>query len=453
MLFSSSRPISRPLRPYTSAARSLLPPGILARLGLDPVVRRAPWALAPADVVMIVLNAVAHDNRVLKCASTLTEAGYRVTLLGKSGAWDCPDAVATRVLGLPTILLPDPHIFLRAARTRVPALNWDFMAAYMKSAMWHYVRAIGPRFLHTHDMNTIAVGADLARRLRTEGREVAWIHDQHEYVAGHVFRDYTSPDGREDLEWKAVALQHERDNVHAPDALVTVSPLLADYLQRDYGLAEPPSVILNAPQRAAAMAAMGRQTIRQMLAMGPEVPLLIYSGGVSRLRGLHTLIDALAKLPEVHLAIQTENRGSYVDKLLETARQRGYGNRLHMVPYVAPNEVPGFIRDATIGVHPMTVYGNSEVALPNKLFDYCLARLPCVVSDCRAMAEFVTRWGVGEVFRAEDPADLARAIRTIITNRAHYVRRMEDQPELLEVHSWEAQEEVLLEIYRRLGSS
>jgi glycosyltransferase involved in cell wall biosynthesis len=421
-------------------------------VGLEPTVRRAPWVLEPADIVMIVLNPVAGDSRVLKTADTLRTAGHRVTMLGKSASRDCSDAVATRVNGLPTILFPEPHMFLRAARTRIASLNWDFAISYMRSAMWHYVKAIGPSIIHTHDMNTIAIGAEMVRRLRAQGDSVKWVHDAHEYVAGHIFGDQSVSSPGEGLEWREMALRHERESVRLPDALITVSPLLADNLARDYDLPVKPAVVLNAPKRVSPDADGRTPSVRTLLRLDAQTPLLIYSGGVTRLRGLHTAVEALADLPGVHLALQTESKGPYMTRLREMARSGGYEDRLHVVPYVAPEQVAAFIRDATAAVHPMTVYGNSDVALPNKLFDYCMAGIPAVVSNCQAMEEFVTTWRVGEVFKAEDTADFVRAVRAVLADRQRYVDAIRDQPDLIDAHCWEAQETVLLDVYKSLGA-
>jgi hypothetical protein len=100
----------------------------------------------------------------------------------------------------------------------------------------------------------------------------------------------------------------------------------------------------------------------------------------------------------------------------------------------------------------MTVYGNSDVALPNKLFDYCMAGIPAVVSNCQAMEEFVTTWRVGEVFKAEDTADFVRAVRAVLADRQRYVDAIRDQPDLIDAHCWEAQETVLLGVYKSLGA-
>lgn len=448
-LFSDRRPVPPVLRPWTAAGRRWLPAALTRTVGLAPPLRRVPAALEPADVVMIVLNPIHGDNRVLKTARTLMDAGYSVTFIGRSAARDTDDVVVDEVLGRPALLYPEAHIFLRAARTRIAALNWEFAVQYMKAVTWHAVQAIGPRLLHTHDMNTIALGDYLARRLRQEGRQVSWLHDCHEYVAGHIFGNQRAASLVPDDEWREVALAHERAALPSADAVTTVSPLLADRLFHDHNLKERPAVILNSPSREVKTRALPL-TVRRKLGLGGDKPLLVYTGGVSPLRGLHTLIEAMGLLPEAHVAVLTEATGAYVESLRSRAVELGVSDRLHWLPYVDPADVPAFIRDATVGVHPMIRYGNSDVALPNKVFDYWAAGLPVVVSDCQSLAGLLRDIPAGEVFKAENPQSLATALQRVLLQPEAYRAVLDAQKEKLRAYDWEAQEQVLLNVYRRL---
>jgi glycosyltransferase involved in cell wall biosynthesis len=101
-----------------------------------------------------------------------------------------------------------------------------------------------------------------------------------------------------------------------------------------------------------------------------------------------------------------------------------------------------------VGVHPLTRYGNAEVALPNKLFDYLHAGLPVVVSDCRAMAEFVHRYRVGRTFAAGDAEALAAALRETIAERGMLRANIAAASERF---CWEREEPALLDFYQSGG--
>jgi glycogen(starch) synthase len=88
--------------------------------------------------------------------------------------------------------------------------------------------------------------------------------------------------------------------------------------------------------------------------------------------------------------------------------------------------------------------------LITKFFEYAHARLPIVVSDVRTMAETVRATGQGEVFRARDATDFARAVRAVLAEPERYraCYRAPDSP--LPGWTWQAQAVRLDAIYRRL---
>jgi len=116
------------------------------------------------------------------------------------------------------------------------------------------------------------------------------------------------------------------------------------------------------------------------------------------------------------------------------------------VPPVPSHEVPSYLREADVGVSP--ILGDSvsyDMALPNKLFEFLHAGLPMVVSDCRAVAQFVTEHGLGRVFRAGDPVDLADAMRAVLASPPR-----PDTTALRREYCWQGQEPHLVGVYQEL---
>jgi glycosyltransferase involved in cell wall biosynthesis len=398
------------------------------------------------DAVLIQPSGIVNRGRVLRIAGTLVEAGWSVAFFAKLPARRRTRSVAIgRALDCPIFYFPDAHAFLGPGTVRVPALNWPLMIQYLNARMWTYIRALRPRVVHTFGVAAIGLGHDLCTRLRAEGHDVFWCHDFLERTAGHVFHDDRSADPAPDPEWRRIMVALEAAHAHHPDHSFTVSPALAAALVEDYGLASAPTVLLNAPRRRDFDATM-RPTLRQRLRIGAEAPLIVYVGGVTPLRGIEVLVRALARLPAAHLALVVDAKTPYLVSLVEAARGAGCGGRLHLLPYVAPDRISSFVRDATVGVHPLSRYGNAEVALPNKLFDYLHAGLPVVVSDCRAMADFVRTHEVGRVFAAGDAGSLAAALRRIFAEGATMRPKIEAARRQF---CWECEESSLLEVYRR----
>jgi glycosyltransferase involved in cell wall biosynthesis len=179
----------------------------------------------------------------------------------------------------------------------------------------------------------------------------------------------------------------------------------------------------------------------------PDVlPLLVYSGTISHARGLDTLVRGLELLPETHLAIvSVPFPHPSMKGLEELAALLGVADRMHALPPVSQSELVHYLSGASVAVHPMPGGSpNHDQALPNKLFEYLHAGLPLVVSDAKLMAAFVREHGIGEVFKAQDPASFAAAVQGALVSER---REREAVHRLARAFSWQSQESVIRAYY------
>lgn len=328
----------------------------------------------------------------------------------------------------------------RSWRRLEPRL-WDFELAFGKE-----IDALAPDLIHANDFYMLGVGARATVRARAEGRSVKLVWDAHELVSGLKSRT-------DNVRWLPAHIAHEREYAPLADAAITVSDDLARTLQANHGLAETPAVILNAPSMERHLGAEPAPDIRELCGIGPDVPLVVYSGAAAPQRGLGIMVDALPRLEGVHVAfVVAQPPSKYVRGLQERAAELGVAERLHLLPYVPHDQVVAFLSGADIGVIPIHHYPNHEIALITKFFEYAHARLPMVVSDVRTMAETTIATGLGEVFRAEDMDYYVRAIGAVLADPKRY-RSAYDRPGLLENWTWEAQAEILDQVYSRLVAS
>ena len=439
---------------------------------------------ARCRIVMLVDNGVEGDSRVQKAARSAAEAGWDVTLLGCSptGAvqgWQLGGA-QVRLLplseggtagagpsGLGRLrrrLLAHGGLPLRAARwVRRPlehaqvrfwrSVKGDRAWRWLEPGLWNYERAFGPvidqlapDLIHAHDFRMLGVGARAAVRARTAGRPVKLLWDAHEFLPGAKPR-------RDNVRWLPAHLAHEREYVPYADAVVTVSDALAELLQRRHHLAERPAVLLNAPAVTPLPHAdpAPAPDLRTSCGLGPDTALLVYSGSATVQRGLDTVLQALPRLDGVHLALVVGDPSTpYLRQLIATATRLGLAARVHVLPYVPHWQVPALLSSADVGLIPIQHWPNHEIALITKFFEYSHARIPIVVSDVRTMAETVRATGQGEVFRAQDPTDLVRAVRAVLSDPQRYRAAYDGPDSPLPTWTWEAQAERLNAIYRRL---
>lgn len=386
---------------------------------------RARGRRSPAD--RVVIASLWYRIKAVRGISNVADMGFRLRLSITRG-----DRVARKLW--------------RKARTRAPGRWRDAAPRTVRNPLAHlerleriFIQELEGQpvdAIHAHDFFTIAMAHRAAQRLSQGGTPVRWVYDAHEYVRG---LDFFSPARR------AAALAIEGEHIRSADRVITVTPDLADRLQDDYRLPRRPDVVLNAPARLDGC--RPRSTVRSCLRLPEDVPLLVYAGQVKAPRDIHTLVAALEFLPDAHLAVLTANAGPYVDGLAGIAASISAAHRYHRLPYVPSHEVSAFLSDATVGVVPLTHYGNAEVALPTKVFEFLHARLPMVVSDTRAMRRFVEELGVGEVFPAGDARALAAAVSRVLDRPERYRQAILARPELLGQYSWQEQEHVLVSAY------
>lgn len=314
-------------------------------------------------------------------------------------------------------------------RKRLPELH-DFEIAFGPA-----LDAIDVDVIHAQDVHLLGVAARAASRARARGKTTKLVYDAHEYIQGLALP-------RPVRAWSSL----EREYINRADAVITVAPAIAQVVQEDYDLEDRPTVVMNIP----VVGANPPKTVREAVDLDESALVLVYSGGLDVTRGVHTLVSTLGKLPEAHLVLVSKAETAYTRELEEMARGGGYIERLHFAPFVEPQHVVGYLAGADVGVHTI-VSGpiNHELTLPNKVFEYMHARLPIVISDCRAMAELVERLGVGRAFASEDADSLAEVLQDVIAHRRDYVSVYESS-DVLDTYSWTTERSKLLDLYGRL---
>ncbi|MFI5836163.1 glycosyltransferase family 4 protein [Micromonospora sp. NPDC051300] len=390
---------------------------------------------------------------------------------------------------------PLEHAQVRYWRARLGDRAWR----RLEPGLWDYERVAGPvidelrpDLIHAHDFRMLGVAARAVDRARARGHVVRLVWDAHEWLPGARPR-------RDNARWLPAHLGYVREYVGHADAVVTVSDTLADLLVRDHDLPERPTVVLNAPvavperssvvpaaegaavvpavavsvdagpvaeavsvgvpapdgrtvpAAATARAAGESPDLRARCGVAVDTPLLVYSGAMAVQRGVDTVVEALPRLPGVHLAlVVADPAATYVRQVVARAARHGVAERVHVLPYVPHRQLVAFLAAADVGLIPLHHWPNHEIALITKFFEYAHARLPIVVSDVRTMADTVRATGQGEVFRARDAADLARAVRAVLADPARYRAAYDGPTSPLPAWTWESQAERLDALYRHL---
>jgi glycosyltransferase involved in cell wall biosynthesis len=324
----------------------------------------------------------------------------------------------------------------RAWRRLDPAL-WE-----LELAFGPVIDELKPDLIHANDFQMLGVGARAKIRAQAAGRDVKLVWDVHEFLPGmKPWKNHPW--------WKPAQLAHEREHAPYADAVVTVSDTVAEMLQARHALPELPAVVMNVPDLTDSVEAPD-PTLRERCGIGPETPLLVYSGAPLEQRGMHIMVEALPSLPEAHAAfVVSYPQWRYVKRLQTRAAELGLADRVHVLSYVAHRQVVPFLSAADVGVIPLHHWENHEISLITKFFEYSHARLPVLVSDVKTMAKTVHETGQGEVFRAEDVEDFVSAAKRILADPDNYRKAYAERVPLHE-WTWERQANQLAGVYERL---
>jgi glycosyltransferase involved in cell wall biosynthesis len=438
---------------------------------------------------MFVYNRCTTDARVLKEARTLADAGHRVRIVAVldettaakeeregfrivridrnpihyrllratrigSRLWRRPVAALGsalsrsrpgRVRGLARLALAPLVLLERGVRRLllVPHKPLMFFDYYWRT--YRLVRADPPEALHAHDLNTLPVGAALARRLR-----LPLTYDAHE-----LYPEISTLSPREAATWRFL----ERRLARRADNTLTVCDSIAAELEQRYGVARP-TVLLNCPaagEQAQNKTAERGSLITHSLNKKPRVgregepalerePVVLYQGGFAPHRGLETLVRSAHRLERGTILLM--GWGRLEEELRRLIAREGLEGRVRIVGPVPPGEVVVAAAAAAVGVIPYEPVGlNNTYTTPNKLFDYMAAGLPVAASRLPELIRFVEGGEIGLTFPPGDPTALGAALNEILADPDRYQLMRERSQEAGRRYTWERESTKLLALY------
>ena len=373
-------------------------------------------------VAMLVRNQYTHDNRVEKEARTLVAAGHRVTVVADAGP------------GLPARETREGSEVIRVARRGPNLPGLRFVLHELRLA--RRLNALRPTVLHAHDSNALVPVALAARRLR-----VPFVYDAHDLWLGRPRRE------RSRLYFVLSQLYYrfvERLLVPRAAATITVSPPIVEHLRKRYRLRD----VLLVPNYPDVAGDVARRELRDLPggeAIDPDLPVVLYLGGLMAGRGLEQLVDAIGLMPAVQLVLL--GSGVFEDSLLSRAAERGA--RVTLLPPVRPAEVEAYASSADLGVNAIVGSSlNDSYALPNKLFHYMAAGLPVVASDFPHVRDIVEGARCGVMADTRRPEAIADAIRRILSDPEEAAAMgARGRAAVADRYSWSASASVLREVY------
>ena len=370
----------------------------------------APAVASRYDVVALVSNDLATDQRMHRSLTSLSRAGYRCLLLGALRSWSTP--------------LPADWAFA--------AERLDLRADAGKRFYWRLHRAHHARLLALRPRLILAVDLDTIWAARRAGRRlgIPFVFDAHELFdeLPEVARRWHIR-----LAWRVLG----RWCVPAAAAAYTVGHAIAHILSTRYGL--PFAVVRNCPE---ALDPTEVHRPRELAGSDPERPFtILYQGALNEGRGIEELIGAAARLRDVRVLIA--GNGPEGPRLRALAKSHPAAE-VTFLGALPPAELRALTPTADLGYALMRDVGlNYRLSLSNKSLDYIQAGLPSLQMDWPEYRRLHDEYGCYHLVRELTIKAVVDAVRACRQNEYHARLRaacIEAAPRL----TWSTEAEVLL---------
>lgn len=186
--------------------------------------------------------------------------------------------------------------------------------------------------------------------------------------------------------------------------------------------------------------------IRETFSIENDNYIILYQGAILPGRGLDIAIGAMKFIDNANLCIIGD--GPYFKKIKQDVIDFNLSHKVHFTGEIEYSNLHKWTCSADIGLSLFEKVSISyELALPNKLFEYCMANIPSIASDLPAMREVIEENKIGELFNLDSgPELLAGEIQKILMPEARegYIKACKKASEKF---CYESQEQKIISIF------
>lgn len=176
-------------------------------------------------------------------------------------------------------------------------------------------------------------------------------------------------------------------------------------------------------------------------------PVMIYAGGLTRIRGIKELVQAVGKFNgEMELWLLGDWENAEFEKECSSLEGFKYTKYLGYIPM---DQVYSYMKIADIGMCTLHPTKNHLTSLPVKAFEYMACSLPIVMSD---FPFWKKEFEENVIFcNPEDVQDIYKSIVHLLNNKLEVEKFKRTNRELVEnLYSWEAESKKLISLYENI---
>lgn len=369
------------------------------------------------DVCCILLYTIQNDARTLNIARTLHQNGKRIAIIALAEPYTVQNLETEGLTVFP----------LKGTTTGRFIWRWMSFALQCLPILFK-VRAHSYWAADGYVLPLVLVRSFLSRaRLYYDSREI------YSALGALARRPFV----------QVVISGLERFCLRYVDTVVTSGVMDSAYLMERYQLPYNPPAILNLPPFYAFTSS---NFIRNYYSLPPQTRIVLYQGMIFYGRGLLPVVRALPLVEDCVFVLIGE--GDFCADVKAEAERCGITGRVFFTGKVPYDELPQWTMSADLGVtliEPVSL--SYSLALPNKLFEYCMAGIPSLVTNLPAMRKIIEQYDIGRLVEPDAPPEhLANEIRFCLSPemRKHFTAQCKKAATSL---NWQAQEQRIMMLF------
>ena len=293
-----------------------------------------------------------------------------------------------------------------------------------------------------------------ARKYKTIKAKIFWANDFYTlYTANKFAQDskaklfydsreiYSSLGPLAQNQFKqSVITDFEKRLIPKVDKIIVSGEMDAEYLKNHFNTDHEYTVIMNLPPYKKRIESY---KIREEMNLADDVNILLYQGVLLKGRGIMPVIRALPLMNNTVFCII--GWGPHEQDFRELAKALNVDDRVYFLGKKSYDELFYYTSSADLGIayiEPLTL--SYRLALPNKLFEYCMARIPSLVSNLPAMKNIISEHQIGELIEpGASREDFSNCIKKILNDKDKYVNNCETASKIF---CYSAQEQKIIDL-------
>ncbi len=361
---------------------------------------------SPKHIVLTVTSDPNYDQRMIRICTSLHNAGYAVTIVGRERPNSKP-------------LTERPYKQIRL-KQRIDSGKLFYLTYNLKLLFFLLFKKMDA--ICAIDLDTILPVYALSKL-----RGIPRVYDAHE-----LFCEIEEVVSRPKIQkmWYWI----ERHTVPHFKYGYTVNKSYVDEYRRMYGVDY--AIVRNAT------------VLKPLTIPAKDDKYILYQGAVNKGRCFEQLIPAMKNV-DAKLVICGE--GNFYEQAQELAELNNVQDKVLFKGYIPPEELRNFTLHAYIGITLFVATSRSnELSLANRFFDYMHNAVPQLAMKYPEYENINHEYEIATLVDDITPAGIAAALNKMLSDSVYYERLQKNCLLAREVYCWQEEEKRLIEVYKRL---